>query len=205
MGIQAKQSILQHKQPSQYRRAAFLDLQGTLGGEGLDDVRHFSFYPCAADAVRLLNRSPFLAIVITNQSHISKGLLTYGEYEQRMRDIRSSLARRGAYFDAVYCCPHDKDDGCKCKKPLPGMIDQAAQEFSICVGQSYIIGDMGAADMLLAEACGAKGILVLTGVGQGSLGEFRHTWAGVEPAYVAPDVLGAVRWILRQETPHVGV
>lgn len=81
------------------------------------------------------------------------------------------------------------------------MIDQAAEEFGICVRQSYIIGDMGASDMLLADACGAKGILVLTGVGQGSLGEFRHTWAGVEPTYVATDVLDAVQWILRQENP----
>ena len=180
------------------RRAVFLDLQGTLGGEGLGDVREFSFYPCAVEAVRLINRSPFLAIVVTNQSHIGQGLFTYAEYEQRMCVIKSMLAQHDAYFDAVYCCPHVKHDGCACKKPLPGLITQAVAEFDICIRRSYVIGDMGATDMMLAEACGAKGILVLTGVGQGSLGDFRHTWTGVEPAYVATNVLDAVRWILRQ-------
>lgn len=181
------------------KRAVFLDLQGTLGGEGLGDVRDFEFYVFAPAAVRLLNESGFLAIVITNQSHIGKGLFTYEEYERRLSEIRGSLAKQGAYVDAVYCCPHTQDDGCDCKKPLPGLVEQAVQKFGIDVSQSYLVGDMGMTDMVLADTCGAKGILVRTGVGEGSLGEFRYTWAEVEPVYVADNVLDAIEWILRHE------
>ena len=182
------------------RRAVFFDLQGTLGGEGLGDVRDFELYPFAADAVRLVNESGFLAIIMTNQSHIGKGLFSYQEYEERMSDIKASLEQQGAFVDAVYCCPHTRDDDCDCKKPLPGLVERAVRDFGINVSESYVIGDMGAADMKLAEICGAKGILVLTGVGKGSMGEFRHTWAEVEPVYIGKDVLEAVEWILWCET-----
>jgi len=128
-------------------RAVFLDLQGTLGGEGLGDVRDFELYPFAADAVRLINESGFLAIVITNQSHIGKGYFSLAEYEERISDIRDRLERHGAHIDAVYCCPHIRSDGCHCKKPLPGLIDQAVRDFRINVSESYVIGDMGATDM----------------------------------------------------------
>ncbi|NLJ85330.1 MAG: HAD-IIIA family hydrolase [Firmicutes bacterium] len=182
------------------RRAVFFDLQGTLGGEGLGDVRDFELYPFASDAVRLVNESGLLAIIITNQSHIGKGLFPYQEYEERMSGIRGSLEQQGAHIDAVYCCPHVRSDGCDCKKPLPGLIEQAVRDFRISVPGSYVIGDMGATDMRLAQTCGAKGILVLTGVGKGSMGEFRHTWAEVEPVYIGKNVLEAVEWILRHET-----
>lgn len=181
-------------------RAVFLDLQGTLGGDGLGDVREFEFFPCAIPAVRLINSAGLLAVVITNQSHIGKGMLSYKEYEQRMGAIKQTLVREGGYFDAVYCCPHTQHDGCNCKKPLPGLIRRGVQEFDIDVSRSYVVGDMGASDMVLAHTEGAKGILVLTGVGKGSLGEFRHTWAGIQPAYIAENVLDAVEWILLQET-----
>lgn len=180
-------------------RAVFLDLQGTLGGAGLGDVRDFSFYPCAIQAIRLINESAFLAIVITNQSHIGKGLFTYAEYEQRMSEIKASMIEHGAHLDAVYCCPHAGSDGCDCRKPLPGLIRQAAMDYGINVSESYVIGDMGSSDMQLSQAVGAKGVLVLTGVGRGSMTAYRHTWAGIEPAYVADNVLQAVEWIMEQE------
>lgn len=178
-------------------RAIFLDPQGTLGGDGVGDVRDFEFYPFTPAAVRLINESPFLAIVVTNQSRIGRGLLTYAEHEERMSQILDDLRNAGAYFDAVYCCPHTAEDGCSCRKPRPGLVERAVREFNVDVRRSYVIGDIGAADMLLAHAIGAKGVLVLTGVGKRSLGEFRHLWAGVEPAHVAENVLEAVKWCLR--------
>ncbi|NLJ25619.1 MAG: HAD hydrolase-like protein [Firmicutes bacterium] len=78
------------------------------------------------------------------------------------------------------------DDDCDCKKPLPGLVERAVRDFGINVSESYVIGDMGAADMKLAETYGAKGILVLTGVGKGSVGEFRHTWAAPPAARQRP-------------------
>ncbi|WBW99514.1 D-glycero-alpha-D-manno-heptose-1,7-bisphosphate 7-phosphatase [Oceanirhabdus sp. W0125-5] len=177
-------------------RAVFIDLQGTLGGDPLGHVGDFQFYPFAIDAIKLLNENNILAIVLTNQSRIAKGDLTLDEYNQKIMNIREELNKQGAYLDEIYCCPHSRDDKCECKKPLIGMAKEAESEFNIDLEKSYVIGDMGMSDMLLASAIDAKGILVLTGVGQGSLNEFRNTWKDAEPAYVADNVLEAVKWII---------
>ncbi|MCM1992559.1 D-glycero-alpha-D-manno-heptose-1,7-bisphosphate 7-phosphatase [Oceanirhabdus seepicola] len=177
-------------------KVAFIDLQGTLGGDPLGHVGDFEFYPFSIEAIKLLNQNGILAIVLTNQSRISKGELTMKEYNQKIMHIKDDLKEQGAYFDEVYCCPHSREDKCECKKPLKGMAKTAARDFNINLEESYVIGDMGMTDMLLAKEIGAKGVLVLTGVGVGSLNEFRHTWKDIEPAHVADNVLEAVKWII---------
>lgn len=177
-------------------KAVFIDLQGTLGGEPLGDIMDFEFYPFAIEAVKLLNENNILAIVVTNQSHIAKGILTYEDFENKLEEIKLIIKDQGAHVDAVYCCPHGKEDKCACKKPLTGMLMQAKKDFNINIEESHVIGDMGMADMIMAKSAGAKGILVLTGVGEGSLTTFRHTWAEIEADYVADNVLKAVKWIL---------
>ena len=178
------------------KRAVFLDLQGTLGGKGDGDVRDFSFYPYAIDAIKLLNESGILAIVLTNQSHIAKGHLTYPYYEKRVNEITQELKNSGAYVDGIYCCPHASEDNCSCKKPLHGLVRQAEADFDIDVQDSFIIGDMGISDMALANNVGARGILVKTGLGIGSLTTYRHTWDDIEPYLVSENVLDAVEHIL---------
>jgi D-glycero-D-manno-heptose 1,7-bisphosphate phosphatase len=179
--------------------AVFLDLQGTLGGEGLGDISDFDFFPFSIEAIRLLNENGILAIVVTNQSHIAKGLLTLTDFNNRIEILKEKLRKEKAHFDAVYCCPHGRYDNCECKKPLIGMLVQAQRDFNINLAESYVVGDMGMADMVMAKAAGAKGILVRTGVGEGSLTDFRHTWSNVEPDYVAENVLEAVRWIIQNK------
>ena len=179
------------------RPAVFLDLQGTLGGEGLGDIIDFTFYPCAIPALRLLNASGLLAIVVTNQSHIATGKYTYQQYEARTRELRRELARNEAHLDAIYCCPHGNSDACDCQKPKLGLLHAAQREFEIDLKACYVVGDWGSVDMLMAQSAGCKGVLVRTGVGEGSLNEYRHTWAGVEPDFIATDVLHAVEWIIR--------
>lgn len=177
------------------RSAAFIDFQGTLGGSGMDDIRTMDLYPFSAEAVRKLNDAGILAIGITNQSHISKGELTWEDYENELRRIKDELSRSNAYLDAVYCCPHARRDNCSCKKPKTGMIDSAKSDFDIDIGRSFVIGDMGKNDMVLAKNIGAKGILVLTGVGKDSMHKLRHTWRDVAPDYVAENMLEAVNYI----------
>lgn len=138
------------------RCAIFLDLQGTLGVPGLGDVREFGFYPFAFEAVRLINVSGLLAIVVTNQRRSRRGMFSCEEYEACMSEIEGQLRRRGAYFDAFYCRPHEDADGCDWKKPRPSLIERAAREFNIDVQRSYVVGDMGSADMVLTAAVGAK-------------------------------------------------
>jgi histidinol-phosphate phosphatase family protein len=178
------------------KRAIFLDLQGTLGGDGEGDVMDFSFYPFAIDAIKLLNVSGFLTIVVTNQSRIAKGYLTYSDYEKKIEEISNELKSSGAYLDGIYCCPHSKGDKCGCKKPLPGLLSQAERDFDIDLQWSFIIGDMGNSDMALARNVGAKGILVKTGAGIDSLTTYRSTWADIEPYMVTENVLEAVEHII---------
>lgn len=111
--------------------AVFLGFQGTLGGEGIDDIRSFEFYPFSIEAIKLLNTNDILAIGITNQSRISKGEFTMKEFENKLQLLKEELKSHDAYFDAVYCCPHMSKDKCNCKKPLTGMIDNARNEFEI--------------------------------------------------------------------------
>jgi histidinol-phosphate phosphatase family protein len=181
--------------------AAFLDFQGTLGGQGFDDMRGLALFPFTAGAVRRLNERGILAVGITNQSHIAKGELSWEDYHFHLNRIHRELAAAGAHLDGVYCCPHDKADGCSCKKPLPGLTYKAREELDIDLSRSFVVGDMGMSDMLLAKAIGAKGVLVLTGVGEGSLGEFRHTWAEAEADHITPNLDGAVDWILASLNP----
>lgn len=177
----------------------FIDMQGTLGGTGIDDIMNFNFYPFAIDAIKLLNENDILAIVITNQSNISRGYLSPKEYEDKIYALKTELTKQGGHVDAIYCCPHIKEDNCNCKKPLTGLVDEAVKDFNINLKNSFVIGDMGMTDIVLSKKIGAKGILVLTGVGKGSLTEYRHTWSDYEADYIAENVLEAVNWILNIE------
>ena len=76
------------------------------------------------------------------------------------------------------------------------MVYKAKNDHNIELSKSYVVGDMGMSDMVLANNIGAKGVLVLTGVGYGSLDEYRHTWKDVNANYIADNVLEAVKWII---------
>ena len=179
--------------------AVFLDLQGTLGGDGLGNILDFEFFPQAIPAIQCLNASGLTAIVVTNQSQIGRGVLTYAQYLKRVDELQAILAENHAHLDAFYCCPHTKAQGCDCCKPRPGMLLQAQKDFQLDLATCYLVGDTGAWDMLLAKATGCHSVLVRTGLGENSLGEYRHTWAGFEADFIAEDVLEAARWVAKSE------
>ena len=178
------------------KKAVFIDMQGTLGGNGIDDISNFEFYPFSIDAIKELNKRGILAIVTTNQSHISRGYISQKDFDEKIGILHKKLAENGAYLDDVYCCPHVKEDNCTCKKPLTGLIEKATKDHNIDLDNSFVVGDMGMSDIVLARNIGAKGILVLTGAGKGSISEFRHTWSNYEADYIAENVFEAVKWIL---------
>ena len=187
------------------RKAVFLDLQGTLGGDGLGDILDFTFFPFSIPAIRLLNAANLPVIVVTNQSHISKGRFTYQDFEKRIDVLKQELAQHKARLDGVYCCPHRKQDNCSCKKPLPGMLLQAQKDFDLNLSNCYVVGDTGAWDMAMAWSVGCKAILVRTGSGESSLEQHRHLWIDAEPNYIAQDVLDAARWIIDAEKRYVKI
>lgn len=119
-----------------------------------------------------------------------------GEYEDFQEGLLANLADDGVRIDGVYCCPHQRSDGCACKKPQPAMLRQCAEEHGIDLSASYVVGDNATNDILMARAAGCKAVLVRTGVGELSLGEYRHEWADVEADHIADDLMVAARWII---------
>lgn len=190
------------------RRAIFIDRDGTLNEEVgyIRDRAQFRLYDFAAEAVRRINEAGWLAIVITNQSGIARGLLTeefLGQVHEKMKD---ELAQAGARVDAIYYCPHHASVGqppyrldCDCRKPKPGLLRRAAEEFQLDLAQCVVIGDRFR-DVETAQAVGARGVLVLTGYGQEEL----DSPSGVQPDHVAVNLLEAVRWGINEAIKKTG-
>ena len=189
----------------QFSGAIFIDRDGTLN----EDIGYVSIpeqlilYPWAFEAVRLINKSDFKAIVITNQSGIARGMYseaTLGGIHSRMIE---ELAREGARIDAVYYCPHHPEAGdsryriaCDCRKPGTGMLEAAAREHNIDLARSFVIGDK-ASDIKLAENVGAPGALVMTGYGRETVAH-PDRWP-CKPSIVAENLLEAVKRVLDSE------
>lgn len=177
------------------RKAIFYDLQGTLGGEATGDISRFAPYEFTKEALILAKQKGFLNIIVTNQSKISKGLLSMETYLNQSKRIWEDFNRDGVLIDDFLCCPHQSSDHCHCKKPKIGMIEQCVDKYDIDISQSYVIGDMGKNEIVLAHNAGCKGILVLTGGGRDSLGKFRDTWAEHEADLIVENVLEAIKKI----------
>lgn len=188
----------------QERRAVFFDRDGTLNEEVgyVNHLDRFQLYPFAARAVRQVNKAGLLAIVITNQTGVARGLFPESLVEAIHRQLASKIAAGGGRLDAVYYCPHHPQArvekyrrDCACRKPLPGLLEAAASRFGINLTKSFVVGDRYG-DVQLAHRVGAHGILVLTGYGRGEWEYHRETWE-MPPDYVAENVSDYVRWILR--------
>lgn len=186
-------------------RAVFLDLHGTLGDQGRQGIHDFAVYPFAGEAVQLLNTTTLLTVLVTNQSRIARGEMSHQDFAVFIERLKGHLAERAAWLDAVYYCPHRAEDKCACRKPEPGLLYQSQRDLDCDLSQSYLVGDVGAWDMVLARKVGCRAILVRTGWGEGSLGEFRELWAEIEPDYVADDLFDAAGWIVAQEQLRLGL
>ncbi|MBQ7646557.1 MAG: HAD-IIIA family hydrolase [Clostridia bacterium] len=173
-------------------KAVFWDLQGTLGGNPVSNIKDFEPYPFAREALERAKDMGFFNIVVTNQSGIAKGLLTVEEYGRKRDRILAYFNSDRILIDDFLCCPHSRDMGCRCKKPKTGLIDDSAKKYDLDVSSCFVIGDMGMSDIVMAKNVGCPGILVLTGGGRGSLGEFRDTWKDCEADYIAENALEAV-------------
>lgn len=163
--VQAKN--LKHKQ-----RAVFLDRDGTINRYVgfLRDIDQFELLPGVAVAIKKINSSGYLAIVVTNQPVISRGEVTVEELQLIHNKMETLLGREGAYLDAIYFCPHHPHKGyageipelkidCDCRKPKPGMLIKAAEDFNIDLASSWMIGD-GENDIKAGKAAGCKTALI---------------------------------------------
>lgn len=189
------------------KSAVFFDRDGTLIEDAryLVDASRIQIVPGAVDAVRKVNQAGLEAIVITNQSAVARGLLSergLAAIHQRVSDL---FRRGGAVLDAFYSCVHHPDfpssgqsGPCRCRKPEPGLLLQAARERKLRLGSSFLIGDR-LRDVLAGRRAGCRCVLVKTGSGtEEALRLEKAPQAGRVPEHVASDVLDAVDWILER-------
>ena len=136
------------------QKAVFLDRDGTINKYVgfLTKPEQFELIPGAAEAIKKINKSGYLAIVVTNQPVISRGDCTWEELREIHNKMETELGKEGAFVDAIYICPHHKDKGfegerpeykfdCECRKPKAGLLLLAAHDFNIDMSQSIMIGD----------------------------------------------------------------
>ena len=187
-------------------RVVFLDRDGTVNQEVgfLTRVEDLELIPRAAEAIRLLNRSGFRVVILSNQSGVARGFLD----EETLRAIHRALLERleiqGARVEGIYYCPHHPEAPlavyrrrCHCRKPETGLVRQAAQDLGIRPEGAYVVGDR-LLDMELAHRIGGTGVLVLTGYGRQELARRDGRPQG-EPDHVAADLYHAAVWILSRE------
>lgn len=143
----------------------FLDRDGTLNPDPgyIKSPDQFELFPGVPEALIRLKRAGARLIVVTNQSGIARGFLTRDDLDAVHMKLKRLLDAAGASLDSIYCCPHHPDDGCGCRKPNRGMIDQAVREWGVNLDRSYLIGDH-TRDIELAKRIGARSVLVTTGV-----------------------------------------
>ena len=184
------------------RPAVFLDRDGTIIEERgyLDRLDLLEFYSFTADAIRLLNRAGYATVVITNQGGIGRGIIDEPFLHLVHRTIDARLAAGNAKIDRYYFCPHHPDAivpelrvKCTCRKPAPGMIEQACRELSLDPARSVMIGDRRL-DVAAGNNAGTRGILVRTGHGAH---EEAMPLGAARPDAILNNLMEAVGWILR--------
>ncbi len=161
------------------QKAVFLDRDGTLNRYVgfLRTPEELELLPGAGEAVRRINASGYLAILVTNQPVIARGEVTFAELTRIHNKLETLLGREGAYLDAIYFCPHHPHGGyagevqelkidCDCRKPKPGMLIKAAGDYHIDLSQSVMVGD-SESDILAGAAAGCRTVLL----GQGDFGQ----------------------------------
>lgn len=128
------------------KKAVFLDRDGVINrkapeGQYVTRWEDMEFLPGASEAIQLLNRHGFLVIVVTNQRCVAKGILTTSELESMHARMSQEFQSARATIDAIYYCPHENVPPCRCRKPEPGMLLEAARDLDIDMAASWIVGD----------------------------------------------------------------
>ncbi len=188
------------------QKAIFLDRDGTINKYVgfLRDIEQFELINGVAEAIRLINESGYLAIVITNQPVIARGEVTTPQLDLIHAKMETLLGQKGAYLDDTLCCIHHPDRGyegeipelkidCNCRKPKPGLVLQAAHDYNIDLSRSFFIGDSWR-DVQTGQNAGTSTIL-LKGKDGESTG-LSTTLHPVSPDYECNDLLTAVKMIL---------
>ena len=198
-----KNGLIASKNLKNRQRAIFLDRDGTMNvSKGfISNADDLELIPRTIEAVKAINKSGALAIVITNQPVIARGECSFEELHNIHNKLKTLLGEKGAFVDDIFYCPHHPDKGfegevpelkfdCDCRKPKTGMIDEAVKKYNIDLSKSYMVGD-STMDLELARNAGVKSVLVDTGFA-GNDGKYDRS-CDIE----AKDLLDAVEKIIK--------
>lgn len=199
-----ERGIIDQQHRKNKRPAIFLDRDGIINREVglLHNINDFELQPDAASAIKKINESGYLTIVVTNQSVVARNLCSITELETIHNKMETLLGNQRAKLDAIYYCPHHPDAGypgenaaykidCSCRKPKTGLITKAVQEFNIDVDRSFIIGDSWR-DIVCGRSAGLVTVGVMTGHGCKD--------SDIEPDYFFESLSEAVQFIV--EDPY---
>ena len=162
--------------------AIFLDRDGVIIDNRENYVRSWEdveIFPQALDAIAALQDSIYKIIIVTNQSPIGRGILTYQQVHQINQRLLNVIESNGGVIDGVYLCPHSPEDKCECRKPRPGMLLKAAREHNIDMERSIMIGD--ALTDLQAGLAAGVGRVALVRTGRGAQQEKVKSTANLPP------------------------
>lgn len=121
--------------------------------------------PGSLEAIARLSRERYIVVIITNQSGISRGLLTINMLNRIHQKMFSELSRFGGEISAIFFCPHSEKDNCNCRKPAPGLFFQLAERLNVDLREVHAVGD-SLRDIQAATAASARPVLVRTGKGE---------------------------------------
>jgi D-glycero-D-manno-heptose 1,7-bisphosphate phosphatase len=178
--------------------AVFLDRDGVINrkapeGEYIRSWREIELLPGAGVAVATLNRAGFHVFIVTNQRGVATGKIRTEDLTELHRRMKQELAYTGAEIADVYCCPHDIASQCSCRKPQPGMLQRAAEEYGVNLRASWMIGD-SLSDVEAGARAGCRTVLLTSDVSK--------RVESSQPTLLANDLLSAVQQILNFGDPE---
>ncbi|MEI8372882.1 MAG: HAD family hydrolase [Planctomycetota bacterium] len=186
-------AIILARPPMTQRRFVVLDRDGTIIVERqyLSSPDQVGLLPGAGAGLRAMRDLGLGLVIVTNQSAVGRGFFDMARLEEIHGRLRELLLIDGVELDGIYVCPHTPEDGCDCRKPLPGLLIQASRELGFDPAHALVIGDKPC-DIELGQAVGATTLLVRTGYGA------EHEAArSVMPDYVAEDLVEAAKFVPR--------
>ena len=188
------------------KRAVFMDRDGTISEEVgyINHPSRFRLFTYSASAIKLLNETDWLAIVVTNQAGVPRGYFSEDMVQVVHQQLKQELKDEGARLDAIYYCAHHPSVGeppyrfdCDCRKPRPGLIKRATEELDIDLNASWMVGDRYS-DIEMARNARVNSAFLLSGYGRGEWEYQRSNWQH-QPDLVAENLLEAVKTITSTE------
>jgi D-glycero-D-manno-heptose 1,7-bisphosphate phosphatase len=152
-------------------KLVILDRDGVINHDSDDYIKSPEEWlpiPGSLEAIARLHREGYRIVVASNQSGVARGLFTIDTLGRIHNKMLEAVRARGGDIDAIFFCPHGPDDGCRCRKPLPGLFEEIAQRLKIGLHGVYAVGD-AERDLVAARAVSARPVLVRTGKGERTL------------------------------------